>query len=335
MRRPARARTLAAGLAVLALLGGCRSAGPSPATVSYRVDTVSHRTAVEVLPRLEVRGNRIVDTEHGQDVILRGANVLRSEWDLQMNAERRAIPALADWGANVVVRGFASDPVNAGDDGYLDMLDEHVALAAANGLYVVFAWRSHTVNGPQPRMPDDRAQVALARLASRYGHHEHVMYALQVEPHDVTWQEVQPRFVEMVDAVRAAAAPGRPLIFVPGVQWGRDVSGAVALPVQRPGIVYKTHPYNQADKFHEQFVRTYEAGLPVFIGEFGLLPEHGMSMSDVSALLAVAAELQLGWAAWAFDYQGNPELVTDNRTFRPTHPYGTAVKKAMGEGAPA
>ena len=169
------------------------------------------QAAEEGLPWLKTSGNRIVVASTGQDVILRGANVLRSEWDLQMSAERRAIPALAnDWKGNVIVRGFASDPVNANDSQYLNMLDEHVTLAAAHRMYVVFVWRSHNINGQQPTMPDDRAQQALATLAKRYHGVSNVMYALQVEPHDVSWSTPQPRFVRMVDAIRAAASPLEP-----------------------------------------------------------------------------------------------------------------------------
>ena len=305
------------GLVLLAVIGlSVRTprTGPNPA---------------DGLPWLSVSGNRIVTAQTGQDVVLRGANVLRSEWDLRMDAERRAIPALASWKGNVIVRGFASDPVNAGNAAYLAMLDEHVTLAAAHRMYVVFAWRSHTINGPQPTMPDDRAQQALAALAKRYSTRSNVMYALQVEPHDVTWAQVQPRFVQMVDAIRAAASPSKPIVMVPGVAWGRDVSGALTLPVNRDNIVYKTHPYNSASLFQQQFLNTYQAGKAVFIGEFGYLPEHGMHMPDVQALIDTARTHRLGWAAWAFDYQGGPNIVADNVTFAPSSPYGVAVQAAM------
>lgn len=283
-------------------------------------------------PWLATSGNRIVVAGTGDEVVLRGANVLRSEWDLSMEAERSAFPVLAeDWGGNVAVRGFASDPVLQQDEDYLKMLDEHVELARAYGMYVVFAWRSHTVNGPQPSAPDDRAEQALVALAERYYGQSHVAYALQVEPHDVTWSDVQPLFVRMTDAIRQASAPYEPLIMVPGVDWGRDVSGALSQPVERPNIVYKAHVYNPEATFDRYFLDVHDAGLPVFIGEFGLLPEQEMYMEDVNALLDVAHNRRLGWAAWAMDFQGGPGLVEDNAAFRPTQPYGAAVRDAMVE----
>jgi hypothetical protein len=287
------------------------------------------------LPWLATSGNRIVIAGTRQDVILRGANVLRSEWNLSMTADRRGIPALArDWGGNIIMRGFASDPVLAGDAKYLAMLDEHVALAASHRLYVQFAWRSHTINGPQPNMPDERAQQALVRLAERYHGVPHVMYGLQVEPHGVDWATLRPRFAAMVQAIHAAAAPHKPIIMVPGTNWGRDVSGAVTNPVPGDNLVYRSHPYNSQAAFQRQFVDTYQAGRPVFIGEFGLSTTQNMHMADVEALLALADRLGLGWTAWCFDFQGGPALVTDNTSFAPTDPYGTTVKRAMAMTRP-
>jgi autotransporter family porin len=285
--------------------------------------------ATTSVPWLKTSGNKIV-TASGQPVTLRGANVLRSEWDLNMNAERRAIPVLANtWKGNVILRGFASDPVNSGNSNYLSMLDEHVSLAEANQLYVIFAWRSYEINGPQPDMPDDRAQTALVKLAQRYRGKPNVMYALQVEPHNVSWNQVQPRFVQMVDAIRAASSPYQPIILVPGVDWSRDLSGAVANPVRRENVVYKSHPYNEQGRFRQEFINAYDAGLPVFLGEFGVTPESGMTMTDVSALLSIARQRNIGWTAWAFDYQGGPALVSNNTTFDPTSPYGVAVRNEM------
>lgn len=283
------------------------------------------------VPWLKTVGNKIVTANTDQEVTLRGANVLRSEWNLDMSLERAGIPIMANqWKGNVIVRGFASDPVNGGNSQYLGMLDEHVSLAEANHMYVIFAWRSHSIDGVQPNMPDDQARQALVQLAQRYRGKPSVMYALQVEPHDVTWSQVQPRYVQLVDAIQTASSPYKPIILVPGIDWSRDVSGAITNPVPRENVVYKSHPYNNQGQFQHQFIDAYDAGLPVFIGEFGYLPDGGMLMSDVNALLTVARQRNLGWTAWILDDEtGNTALVTNRSTFDPTSPYGVAIKNEM------
>jgi hypothetical protein len=291
-------------------------------------------SAGDDLPRLKTEGNRLVTDPGGHEVILRGANIMGSEWDGSMDWERRAFPMLAGtWHGNVVVRGFAADPVNARDPTYLSWLDEYVALAQANRVYVVFAFRSYAINGPQPRLPGIRAQEALAFLAMRYRDRSNVMYGLQVEPHDIGWRTLRPRFEAMVDAIDAAAAPRRPIVMAPGIAWGRDISPAIARPVRRPNVVYNAHPYGPARDFEPHFGRAHAAGLPVFVGEFGEAPDLGMAMSDVEALLRYTAKRRIGWAAWIFDSEGPPTLLA-SRDGTPTVPYGMAVKAAMATTRP-
>jgi hypothetical protein len=297
--------------------------------LSWGVAAYPGASAGAELPRLKIDGGRLVTDPGRHGVILRGANIMASEWDGSMEWERQAFPMLAGaWHGNVVVRGFAADPVNAQDATYLSWLDEYVALGEANRVYVVFAFRSYAVNGAQPRMPGRRAQRALAFLARRYRDRTNVIYGLQVEPHDVGWRTLRPRFEAMVDAIDAAAAPHAPIVMVPGIAWSHDITPAIAAPVRRSNVVYSAHPYGAARDFESQFTRVRAAGLPMFVGEFGDAPELGMSMSDVKALLRYTDERRIGWAAWIFDHKGPPTLLA-SRDGTPTIPYGRAVKAAM------
>lgn len=298
------------------------------------------------LPWLKTDGNKIV-TEDGQEVILRGANIMRAEWawifGKSMSWEERAIPELAqNWHGNVLTRGFASDPVNSGDADYLGQLDELVSLAKANRMYLILAWRSKQIKGDQPPMPTAAAQQALTTLAARYKDQSHVIYALQVEPHDdngviVDWATLRPLFESMVDAIRSAAAPSEPLIMLPGTEWSRDLSGAISDPVKRTNVVYNTHPYGQGNyptcgassNFQGWFGNTYDAGLPVFVGEFGFVTLDGacMTMSEVNDLLTFTREHHIGWAAWLLDFQATPLM--NEVDLSPTTPYGTTVQAEM------
>jgi hypothetical protein len=271
-------------------------------------------------------------------VILRGANVMRSEWQADLNSswEERAIPEFAtQWHGNVLTRGFASSPVNSGHGGYLGMLDEVVSLAETNRMYIILAWRSYDIDGEQPAMPDEDARRALVSLAARYRGRSHVMYALQVEPHnddtggdDDSWHTLRPLFEAMVDDIRRAAAPFEPLVLIPGTNWSRNLTGAVRDPVRRPNVVYKSHPYNPSSDFQALFGTAHDAGLPVFIGEFGPKqpndPVNVMTMEDVAALLAFIRQRNISWAAWLLDY-GTYALMNFG-DLSPTTPYGAAVQ---------
>jgi hypothetical protein len=296
--------------------------------------------AAGTLPWLKTAGNQVV-TASGQRVTLRGANILHSEWVLNMDWERQAIPYLAqNWKGNVLVRGFAAAPVadpaftwtsfwgrTVTHAEYMSWLDEEQRLAEQNGMYIVFAYRSMEINGEQPTMPDAMAKKALVALAQRYHGKSNVMYALQVEPHNVTWSTLQPVFQDMTDAIRVASAPYQPIIMVPGTNWSRYVDGAITNPVKGENIVYKSHPYNPSADFQAEFLNTYDAQLPVFVGEFG--PHGTMSMADVQELLNITRQRNIGWAAWIFDWQGPPVLLADER-FTPSEPFGRTIRNEMG-----
>jgi len=287
------------------------------------------------LPWLKTSGNKI-QTASGQNVVLRGANIMRSEWVGNMDFEKKAFPVLNhDWKGNVMLRGFASDPVNSNNSTYLGFLDGEQKLAEGNNMYIVFVWRSYEINGDQPTMPNDSAQQALVKLATRYKGKSNVMYGLQVEPHDVSWGTLLPRFNSMVTAIRQASSPNKPIIMIPGTEWGRDVHWAITQPVTADAainIVYKSHPYDSSSEFQQQFINTYNANLPVFIGEFGT--GSFMNQSDVDALLTITRERNISWAAWLFDSEGCPCLLTDRTTFNPTNPYGVSIKNEMLAASP-
>jgi hypothetical protein len=286
---------------------------------------------------LSVRGRHIVDAS-GRPVILRGANVMHGEWAGHLDWERRAIPEFAaNWKGNVLIRGFASQPVNDGDAGYLAQLDELVHLSDVHNLYLVLAWRAHATNGPQPPQPDAAAGAALAALSARYRARTHVAYALQVEPHTenrtvVAWAGLRPMFESMVDEIRAAAAPFEPLVMIPGTDWSRDLRGAIDDPVARPNVVYKTHPYNPSRDFQPLFGRAHDAGLPVFVGEFAPAnaQQHThMTLDDVRDLMTFTRARGIGWAAWLLDYETHSLMNEEDLT--PTAPYGVLVRAELAE----
>lgn len=311
---------------------------PTPTPISTPIPTPTftpltptpNPPATGGLPWLKTSGNKI-QTAGGQNVVLRGANIMRSEWVGNMDFERKAFPEVSrNWKGNVMLRGFASDPVNSNNSTYLGFLDEEQRLAEANNMYIIFAWRSDAINDDQPTMPDDSAQQALVKLATRYKGKSNVMYALQVEPHDVSWSTLLPRFNSMVTSIRQASSPYKPIIMIPGTQWSRYVHWAITQPVTADGginIVYKSHPYDSSSEFQEQFIDTYNANLPVFIGEFGT--GAFMNQSDVNTLLTITREKNISWAAWLFDSEGCPCLLTNRTTFNPTNPYGVSIKNEM------
>lgn len=309
----------------LAVSNGVGLSAFSPETV---VQTAAATQMWTGLPRLSVDGPRIV-TPDGQSVVLRGANTMRAEWwAADVAKEESLIGYLAGvWGGNVVMRGYASDPVNAANPGYLAILDRLVAKAKSSNCYIVLAPRSFVQNGPQyVGVPPTSVIDSLAALAERYKGEAHVMYAAQVEtnglsPYPGTWAQVKPYYTACVDAVHAAAAPHKPITMTSGLAYGRGINGAVVDPILRPNVVYKTHVYQPTADNEKWFGKAVSAGLPVFVGEFGW-NEQGMTLTDTKNLLAYCDQHGLSWASWLMDAEG---AFSNNLVMSNTAPHGVST----------
>lgn len=348
------------GWAVAAMLG-------SLAVVAALSMMNTVKATPEPLPWLGVgTGGRIVRIDSGEEVALRGVNVLRNEWVYpSMEFERAAIPNLAGvWHANLITHGFAADPVNAGDAQYLGVLDEYVDLAESNGMYIVLCYYYDAIDGDQPPYPFPSAQEALVRLTERYRDRSNVLFMLQAEPHSdwwpqypdgtsyhVTWNspdpngydvniQLRPIYDQMITAMREVdnPSPRKHLILASGDGYGRDISPVVIDeyghggpdPIQNSeNVVYSSHPYDtQAGSNNWDYWRPVaEAGYPVIVTEFGTGGQ--MAQSDTVALMNLMSALHVSWTAWIFDQEGCPCLLSNRTGFVASNPYGTAVRSRI------
>lgn len=307
------------------------------------------------MPRLSISGSRFV-TPDGQTVILRGANTMRGEYDHTNNGvsiEESLISHLkGDFLGNVIHRGFATDPVNSNSSFYLAMLDRIVARCKQQGVYCVLSPRSLTVNGKQyPGIPPQSAIDALAKLGARYKDETHVMYTGQVETnnsggYEPTWLEIRDYTERVVDAIRNAAGWSI-IVMSSGRDYGRDVNGAVANPVRRPNVAYKSHCYGPTTTvyngpngwtyrgWNEPNKDAINAGLCVFVGEYAVEPNVLMAQSDVDNLQAYMLQKGLSCTAWLMDPQTAENLVTGFGPFATQDPRGVAVRTWMRANTPA
>lgn len=294
--------------------------------------------AASNLSWLHTEGNKILD-ESGKQVIFRGVNIESWNWEYKKNLgisfEARAIPKVTGsplndgWGANVVLLAIASGPVNRNDTKYLGLLDQMVTLAKNNGARTLVVYRSAEPNSDQVNMPDQAAENAMATLAKRYTNEPSVLYGLQVEPHDVSWSTLKPRFTSMIDAIRANNP--KSLIAVPGTNWGRYVHWALTDPINRSNLVYKVHYYDPFSVVDTNYkLDSVASKLPVMLGEFGAGSQT--TLPDVAKLLDYSEARSISWIGWIFQKDGCPCMLADVNTFAPT-PFGEEVKKRIQAAA--
>ena len=278
-------------------------------------------------------GNVIRDGT-GQEVVLRGVNIQNFDWvwyeEQNLDFENRAIPAATalspdGWGANLITIGFSAKPIERQDEVYLQALDQMVALAKANGAYTLLAFRTYDPNGEQPRIPNTVATTALKTLAERYANDPHVLYGLQVEPHNVAWDDLKRKFVQIIDVMREVNP--RALIFVPGTEWSRNISYALTDPIPRLNLVYKTHPYDAWPTIRVNYaLKAVSEKFPVLLGEFGA--GNSMNQDDVINLLDFAEQQGISWTGWIFHEEGCPCMLNDVATFEATE-FGEEIRDRL------
>lgn len=288
------------------------------------------------MPRqLHISGKFLLD-DTNREVVLRGANVINAEWtgaaldtrSFDIPAVKRLVgsPSSGGWGANLVVVGFAVNPVNQGNVEYYRMLNDYVVAAREGSMgqaYVLFMPRSYGINTEQPPTFDQRGMDALARLGNLYKNDPSVLYACQVEPHDVALSDLrgyQNGAIATLRFVHPAA-----VIFAAGMQWGRYVDWALTSPLSHPDIGYKTHIYDTWGVVQESFKLAEVAErYPLLIGEFGAGTRT--PYDDAVRILDFAEEKGIHWAAWLFHYKAPPTLLTSGApSFTPSSPYGAHV----------
>jgi endoglucanase len=160
------------------------------------------------------------------------------------------------------------------------------------------------------------------RLATRFGHDDHVLFGLMNEPQVPranVWQQAEQK---AIDGIRGTGARNR--ILVSGIAWDGaahfvDVSGnslGVLVDPQRR-LVFEVHEYFDADASGTSescisqsealarltsFTEWLRAGKRQgFLGEFGVSkrPECLMVLKSVASYLHKNSDVWLGWTYWA------------------------------------
>ena len=340
---PSWARAAPAKLAA-ALVAGARVCG-ALITGLLPLSTISLVSSSQAIPAtseqvgwLQVTGNRIV-TASGSAVVLRGVNVEDRSWHWAtrpaIDYERRAIPKVTaappnGWGANLITIAVSAGPVNRNENAYLAAIDAMVALAKTNGAYTQLVYRNDEPNSAATDQPDQGAEMAMAILAGRYAEQPAVLYGLQAEPRNKTWAELKPRYVSMIDAVRAKNP--RALVIVPGADQSRLIRPPSDELIARPNLVYVSNVNTLRAVVEASRLGELIAKHPIMLAESG--GDSQLDVSEVTRLLDLAEDAKVSWSMGPFNAFACPCLLSDVATFAVT-PYGAAVRRRLQMAAAA
>lgn len=304
---------------------------------------------------INVEGNKFVN-EDGNTIIFRGVSIsdpdkLEKEgmWTEDLFAE------LKDWNVNLVrIPVHPSAWRERGEDEYLKLLDEGIALAEKYGIYVIIDWhsignlRTELYQHPMYNTTKTETFRFWKTVADRYrGNPTVAFYELFNEPTryngtlgKISWQQHKELMEEIIGIIYAHDTTVIPL--VAGFNWAYELNDIKYEPIAYEGIAYVTHPYPQ--KREKPWIEKWEADwgfaadrYPVIATELGFMSADGPGahipvISDEEygeTIVNYFNQKGISWVAWVFDPKWSPQLIQSWK-FEPTM-QGRFFKKKMQE----
>lgn len=280
-------------LVVSLVLAGCGQAaapaGSVAASGSAETAAASESTGV-ALPStagaLSVSGTQLVG-ESGQAVQLRGPSTHGLAWFPQyVNADFFS-ELRQDWNANVVrLAMYTAESGGYCTDGnkeeLLQLIDDGVKYATEADLYVIIDW--HILSDTNPLDNKSEALEFFKTVSAKYADHNNVLYEICNEPNGSTsWDDIKTYANEVIPVIRENAPES--VIIVGTPTWSQDVDKASADPLEFDNVMYALHFYaaTHKDDLRAKLTAAHEAGLPVFVSEFGICDASGNGAYDMES----------------------------------------------------
>lgn len=289
------------------------------------------------LSRISVKGNKFIKAD-GTPVVFRGFNTSDPDklardghWNEEYFQEMKR------WGATIT--RFPVHPTAwraQGKENYMKLMDQGIAWAKAQGIYVIIDW--HSIGNLRTQMYQNDMYETTPKetfefwrtMAVRYKDNTTVaFFELFNEPTthsgqlgECTWPQWKALVEEMIGVIRAHGATTVPL--VSGFNWAYDLKPVATDPINAEGIGYVSHPYPMKRSKPWEAQWTADWGFvaeryPMILTEIGFCGAddrgaHVPVISDESygdAITKYAAEKGISFTVWVFDPQWSPMLFTD------------------------
>ena len=231
------------------------------------------------LSPLAVRGTRLVNAD-GEPVQLRGVSTHGLAWFPQFVNEALFAEMAQNWGVNAVRLALYTAEYggwcSGGDRAALKKLVlDGVDYAERAGLYVIVDW--HILSDGNPNTHKAEAVAFFREISALLAQKTHVLYEICNEPNGgTTWQDIAAYAREVIPVIRQNDPDCVILVGTPN--WSQRVDEAARAPLSEfDNIMYTLHFYagtHRAD-LRNTMLSALDAGLPVFVSEFGITDASG------------------------------------------------------------
>lgn len=268
---------------------------------------------------LQVIGTQLCDG-NGNAVQLRGISTHGLAWFPDyVNAE--LFRELHDeWKANVVrlamytaeYGGYCS----GGDQKKLkQLIADGVQYATDNDMYVIIDW--HIFSDGDPNTYKEDAKAFFGEMSETYSGYDNVLYEICNEPNGGTsWSSIKSYAEEIIPVIRANDEDAVILVGTPN--WSQYVDQAAADPITAySNIMYTLHFYaaTHTDGLRSTMAAAIDAGLPVFVSEYGICDASGNGAIDekqANAWVELMDRYGVSYVAWNLSNKNETSAVFKN-----------------------
>lgn len=265
----------------------------------------SDTPAPSVNGRLSVRGTQLVD-EKGEAVQLKGISTHGLAWFPQYVNEELFGELRKEWNASLIrLAMYTAESGGYCTDGNKEELKElirrGVEYAARQDMYVIVDW--HILSDNDPNLYKAEALAFFDEMTKEFAGCDNVLYEICNEPNGGTsWAEIKSYANEVIPVIRANDADA--VIIVGTPNWSQYVNEAAADPLEGfDNIMYTLHFYaaTHTDSLRNTMTAAIDAGIPVFVTEYGICDASGnggIDKAQADAWMQVMDEYKVSCAAW-------------------------------------
>ena len=268
-------------------------------TIFTKVEATS--TPVSIHGNLSVQGTNIVDRNE-KNFQLRGVSTHGIAWFPQY-VNQEAFNYMRDnWKINCVRLAMYSNPNDGYNANSKELVKQGVNYAKNAGLYVIIDW--HILNDNNPNQYKSEAISFFKEMANLYKNDPNVLYEICNEPNgDVQWsRDIKPYAEEVISEIRAIDNDA--IIIVGTPTWSQDVDIAAQDPIQgQKNIVYTLHFYaaTHKDWIRQKMFTALNAGLPIFVSEFGICDASGnggVDINEANTWISALDQYNISYICW-------------------------------------
>lgn len=183
----------------------------------------------------------------------------------------------------------------------LEVIDRGVKAATEVGLYVLIDW--HILSDSNPLTHLEEAKHFFDVVANRYSSYGNVIYEICNEPNvGCTWEDIKKYADEIIPIIRKYDKYAVILVGTPS--WSQKVNKPVEDPITiDKNLMYVLHFYadTHREDLRKAFEEAAEAGLPLFISEFGCCDASGAGVNnfeEAEKWIALADKYDTSFIMW-------------------------------------